>query len=83
MFTEADIKVGLDSKATLYVYVHMHSLCLTHTYIYIYIFICVMYNALCEYKGEEGNYLLPFYYYYCYYSIASNTMYCLLKYIYI
>ena len=27
----------------------------------------VMYNALCEYKGVEGNYLLPYYYYYYYY----------------
>ena len=41
-----------------------------------------MYNALCEYKGAEGNYLLPYYYYYPifydYYSTILNTVYCLL-----
>ena len=41
----------------------------------------VMYNTLCEYKGAERNYLLPYYYYpiyYDYYSTVLNTVYCLL-----
>ena len=39
-----------------------------------------MYNALCEYKGAEGNYLLPYHYYsiyYDYYSTIFNTVFCL------
>ena len=35
-----------------------------------------MHKALCEDKGMEGNYLLPFYYYY---ATTSNTVYCLLN----
>ena len=43
-----------------------------------------MHNAICEYKGVEGNYLFPYYYYYYYsiyydyYSTIFNTLYCLL-----
>ena len=39
-----------------------------------------MYNTLCEYKGTEGNNLIPYYYYYpiyyyYYYSTIHNTVY--------
>ena len=46
-----------------------------------------MNNALCEFKGVEGNDLIPYYYYYYYYyysicydyySTIFNTVYCLL-----
>ena len=52
------------------IYIHV-----CHVYIYM------MYSALCEYKGTEGNYLIPYYYYplyYDYYSTILNTAYCLL-----
>ena len=46
----------------------------------VILFIYVMYSALREYKGVEGNSLLPcYYYYYYYYSTILNTIYCLLK----
>ena len=44
-------------------------------------YIYMMYNTLCEYKGAEGNYLLPYILiliYYDYYSTILNTVYCLL-----
>ena len=47
-------------------------------YVYIYI---LMYNALCKYKGAEGNYLLRYILiliHYDYYSAILSSVSCIL-----
>ena len=39
--------------------------------VYTHMNIYVKYKALCKYKGAEGNYLLPYYYYSIYIMIIT------------
>ena len=52
----------LYTRTYIFTYIYIFTHRYIHMYIYLYIYVCVLYvcdvNALCQYKGMEGNYFL-------------------------